>query len=103
VVTVSPEDMVLIGGSSPLRGVEWQSHMERKAAIMGGGNLVVPVQRVTDFLNGVVSESPLPTSSYRLGVKSAPLHELYPDFVTNALKEAIYKFGKTMPGFITPG
>ena len=37
---------------SPLRGLYWQEEIERKAAIMGGGNFVVPVQRVTDFLAG---------------------------------------------------
>jgi uncharacterized FAD-dependent dehydrogenase len=77
--------------------------MERRAAVMGGGDLVAPVQRVTDFLAGVISQEPLPSSSYRLGVKSAPLHELYPTFITDALREAIRKFDRSMPGFITPG
>ena len=103
VVTVSPEDMLGLTGNGPLRGVDWQAQMERKAAIMGGGKLVAPAQRVTDFLEGVLSEDPLPSSSYRLGVKSAPLHELYPVFVTNALRKAICQFNKTMPGFITGG
>ena len=40
---------------NPLRGVLWQEEFERKAAIMGGGNLVAPVQRATDFLSGKVS------------------------------------------------
>jgi len=35
-------------------GVEWQRIMERRAAEMGGGDLVAPVQRVTDFLAGRV-------------------------------------------------
>ena len=102
-MTVSPEDMVDLAGEGPLRGVDWQAQMERRAAMMGGGNLVAPAQRVTDFLDGVLSQDPLPSSSYRLGVKSAPLHELYPPFVTNALRDAIHKFNRTMPGFISRG
>jgi uncharacterized FAD-dependent dehydrogenase len=57
--------------------------MERRAAVMGGGKLVAPVQRVTDFLEGVVGGPGSPiTSSYRMGVKEAPCHEIYPDYVT---------------------
>lgn len=59
--------------------------MEREAAVRGGGCLVAPVQRVTDFLAGQLSTGTLPSSSYRLGVKSAPLHHLYPPFVSAAL------------------
>lgn len=47
VVSLTPEDVaadisVMEGtdeGNSPLRGVRWQSTMERRAADMGGGNL----------------------------------------------------------------
>ena len=45
--------MVELGGDGPLRGVNWQQTIERRAAAMGGGNLVAPVQRLTDFLAGV--------------------------------------------------
>jgi uncharacterized FAD-dependent dehydrogenase len=85
--------------------------MERRAAVAGGGNLVAPVQRVTDFMAGVTSADvtsadetaakPLPTSSYRLGVKEAPLHELYPAAVTAALRAALLQFDARMPGFIS--
>lgn len=119
---------------SPLRGVYWQEEMERRAAVMGGGSFVAPVQRVTDFLacsssmrkdvintdgdddddyhlsnmSGTESVSvAVPgsaiQSSYRLGVKEAPLHELYPPFVTSALHAAILDFDRKMPGFISPG
>jgi uncharacterized FAD-dependent dehydrogenase len=87
--------------------------MERRAAVAGGGNLVAPVQRVTDFMAGVTSAETvtsadgetaaklLPTSSYRLGVKEAPLHELYPPAVTAALRAALLQFDARMPGFIS--
>lgn len=106
---------------SPLRGVYWQEEMERRAAVMGGGSFVAPVQRVTDFLacsssmrkdiintddaQSVLVAAPGSAiqSSYRLGVKEAPLHELYPPFVTSALHAAILDFDRKMPGFISPG
>jgi len=73
--------------------------VERDAALQGG-NFVVPVQRVTDFLEGRASEGPLPPSSYRLGVKAARLDLLYPPGITKALQMALLAFDKRMPGFV---
>ena len=115
-----------------LVGLHWQEEMERRAALLGGGNFTVPVQRVTDFLAasealsaaraGVMGASPPGMvnslrrtgkgkgkgdggieSSYRLGVREAPLHLLYPRYVTEALCAALRDFERLMPGFISPG
>lgn len=40
------------------------------------------------------TETPLPPSSYRLGVKSANLHELFPAHITEALRQSISMFEK---------
>eukprot|EP00890_Picochlorum_soloecismus_P002019 jgi/Picsp_1/2818/NSC_01044-R1_protein len=86
---------------SALAGVAFQREIERKAALMGGGNFMCPVQRLTDFLSEQKSAEPLPTSSYRLGVKSACLHELYSPQITAAIKMALTKFERKKPGFIS--
>jgi len=87
-------------GYEPLCGVSFQRHIEREAAIMGGGKLVVPVQTAEDFLSETVSNaSTLPSSSYRLGVVPGPLHELYPREVTKAIQESLARFDKQLPGF----
>ena len=36
-------------------------------------------------------------------MKEAPLHDLYPAYVTHTLREAIKAFERRMPGFISPG
>lgn len=131
-----------------------QREFEQRAAIMGGGNFVVPVQNVKDFMDNklsgkiliwfmslspsvlhcslsrlllmwqklqffvlskkveqsgtgiakdinalpqltgffVVSASNIPSSSYRLGVKAANLHELFPVHITEALQHSIMAF-----------
>ena len=51
---------------------------------------------------GVSIDNPI-SSSYRMGVKEAPLHDLYPAYVTRTLREAILAFERRMPGFISPG
>ncbi|KAJ0262973.1 Uncharacterized protein HA466_0034190 [Hirschfeldia incana] len=101
VVTVSAKDFDLLNLSGPLAGIEFQREFERRAAIMGGGDFTVPVQRVTDFLESKLSESPLPSSSYRLGVKSANLHELFPAHITDSLRQSLSMFEKELPGFIS--
>ena len=40
-----------------------------------------------DFMSGVESSGALPSSSYRLGVHGAPLHDLYSPTITSALRK----------------
>lgn len=105
VVTVFPDDPILEPYREKfgiLAGLEFQRSMERRAAEMGGSNLTVPVQRVTDFIAGTVSET-IPSSSYRLGVKSSPCHEIYPSPITHALRDALTNhFDGQMPGYVHP-
>ncbi|KAK4848608.1 hypothetical protein QYF36_015123 [Acer negundo] len=101
VVNVSTNDFDALNFRGPLAGVEFQREFERRAATMGGGNFVVPVQTVTDFLENKLSATPVPPSSYRLGVKAANLHELFPTHITDTLKHSISMFDKELPGFIS--
>jgi uncharacterized FAD-dependent dehydrogenase len=103
VVSISPGDDVLkpyFEKHGVLAGVAFQREMERRAATMGGGNLTVPVQRLTDFVAGRTSTS-APPSSYRLGVKPSACHEIYPTPIVQALRCALVEhFDKQMPGFL---
>ncbi|GFP94812.1 uncharacterized protein cbei_0202 [Phtheirospermum japonicum] len=101
VVNVSSKDFDALNLNGPLAGVEFQRALERKAAVMGGGNFVVPVQTVTDFLDNRLTVTSVPSSSYRLGVKAANLHELFPNDISEALQSAISMFDKELPGFIS--
>ncbi|WOL15782.1 hypothetical protein Cni_G24563 [Canna indica] len=101
VVTVSSNDFDSFRSHGPLAGVEFQREFERRAAIMGGGDFVVPAQTVPDFLGNKLSETSLPPSSYRLGVHASKLHELFPSHITEALQHSIEMFDKELPGFIS--
>ncbi|KAI5064138.1 hypothetical protein GOP47_0020808 [Adiantum capillus-veneris] len=101
VMTVSSKDLDLfVSEHGPLAGVAFQKSLEREAAVMGGGDLVVPVQAVPDFLNDKLSGGVLPSSSYRLGVKEAPLHSLFSEHLTGMFKQALVNFDRQIPGFI---
>ena len=103
VVTVAPDDPVLKDYKEKhgaLAGIAFQRDMELAASKMGGGNLTVPVQRLTDFVKGVPSTS-APSSSYRLGVKPSACHEIYPMPLVNSLRDALVNhFEKQMPGYV---
>lgn len=101
VTTVSEDDWGQFDKEGPgLSGISLQKHIEKQAAILGGGNFVCPVQRVPDFLSDRISSGTLPSSSYRLGVKSASLHTLYSEDITDSIKKALQNFQEMKPGFI---
>ena len=95
VVTVNPEDF---GHTDVLGGLAFQQQLERFAFAQGGGGFRAPAQRVTDFLAGRPTETPL-VSTYRPGVVGGHLGTLFPPPVTAALREALGQFGRKLPGF----
>ena len=100
VVAVEREDLAALGHAGAFAGVELQRALERRAAALGGGAQVAPAQRLTDFIAGRSSPT-LPRSSYRPGIRSAPLHEELPGFLAERLRAALRRFGKTMRGYDT--
>ena len=102
VVEIKPEDIPSdFSGCGPLASLMFQKHLEKLAYINNGGlNLTAPAQRLTDFVNGKLSDN-LPTCSYLPGLISSPLHFWMPDFLTKRLQEGFKKFDKKMHGFLT--
>lgn len=101
VVPVGPVDYApfALPGEPELAGVAFQEAMEREAARMGGGDLVAPAQTTEDFLEGRLGAAgSLPDSSYRLGVRSARVDEIYPEVVNEAIRQALERFERGMPG-----
>ena len=98
-VTVNPQDFPYEGA---LGGMLWQEEIEKKAYQVTG-SYRAPAQLVGDFLNGKVSTdagSVKPT--YRPGVHFCDLHEVLPEKITSALKEAIPALEGNLKGFADP-
>jgi uncharacterized FAD-dependent dehydrogenase len=101
VSTVEPEDLrPLVREHGVLAGMAFQTQLERTAKQAGGGGQVAPGQRVTDFLDGKISAD-LPETSYFPGVKSAPLHELLPPWITSRMSEGLRLFDRQMRGYVS--
>ncbi len=94
-VNVTPEDF-----EAGIPGGYRLSETAGGAAYRLGGGYTAPCQRVEDFLlhrpsTGCGSVKP----SYRPGVRYADLHECLPEFITQALEQALPILDKKLPGF----
>jgi uncharacterized FAD-dependent dehydrogenase len=96
VVGITPEDYP--GG--PLAGIEFQRQWESRAYELGGSNYNAPGQLVGDFIAQRPSTKlgkVLP--SYTPGVTLVDLATALPDYVIDAVREALPAFEKTIKGF----
>ena len=99
-VSVNPEDFP----EGPLGGVKFQQKIEQKAFKLGGENYFAPAQKVADFIEGKVSgDADLIDATYRPGVVSADLNDLFPPYISEMLKEGLIDFNRKMPGFLEKG
>lgn len=94
-VQVFPEDF---GSDEPLAGMMLQRKLEQKAYHVANG--AVPVQLLGDFLNGKCSkEWGEIKSSCPSNVLFCNIADIMPEFMIEALQEAILEFGKKLKGF----
>ncbi len=100
VVTVDEEDFGKYGYLGTLAGMRYQQMVEEAAWKLGGGRLVAPAQRLTDFCEGRMSAT-LPDCSYLPGVRSAMLSEVLPVEVYASLSSGLRSFGQKMKGYYT--
>lgn len=90
------------GPGGPLAGIEFQRDIERKAFIAGGGKWEAPAQNLADFLSGKISDSGrLNPHSFKMGVRSARMNEIFPKFINDALFTAFNKWKEDYPLFVS--
>lgn len=87
-----------------LAGIEFQRHWEEQAYIAGGSNYWAPGQKLGDFLAGRASSGAFGAvvPSYQPGVKLTDLSTCLPDYVIEAIREALPVFGRQVPGYDHP-
>ncbi|MCE1240453.1 MAG: NAD(P)/FAD-dependent oxidoreductase [Azonexaceae bacterium] len=100
VVNVNPEDFPGDARADPLIGMEFQRHWESQAFVAGGSDYRAPAQRVGDFLAGRPSTALGQVEpSYQPGVRLTDLAGCAPDYVIQALREAIPAFERQIRGY----
>lgn len=99
VVSVRQSDAAAYAAEyGPLAGLKFQQALEEKIASMDPA--MAPAQRLADFLQGRTSDS-LPSTSYPLGVYSAPLHEVLPSFMVQAMSDGLKEVCAKKPIFLS--
>ena len=83
-----------------LAGIEFQELLESEAYKLGGGGYFAPAQRLGDFLGKPAeANSAVVTPTYKPGVTWVDMTECLPDFITDAMKEALPYMGRKIKGF----
>jgi uncharacterized FAD-dependent dehydrogenase len=87
----------------PLAGIEFQRKWESLAYVAGGSSYAAPAQKVGDFMAGRASkELGEVAPSYKPGVTLTDLSACLPDFVIEAMREALPVFGRQIAGYDHP-
>ena len=96
VVGITPDDYP----EGIMAGIDFQREWESRAFELGGGDYSAPGQLVGDFLAGRPSTKlGSVTPSYKPGVHLTDLSTALPDYVIEAIREALPMFDKKIKGF----
>lgn len=98
VVGVHP-DMLLGHKCNALEILDWMDKLEESFYKFSDG-YVIPANKASDYIKRMESSN-LTKSSYSLGLQSARLYDMVPDFVSKALTEGLKDFSRKLKGFDT--
>lgn len=99
-VTISLADVPQYAHHGPLALLRFQQEVERAVFQAAGNSIAAPIQRLTDFCQGIASQSNN-KSNYIGNTVNTPLHELLPPFVASCLRQGFRQFDQRMHGFLT--
>lgn len=94
-VGVTPEDY---NQGDVLDGIRLQRQIEKSAYDLCRG-YIAPVQRVGDFTGNCGRIHTLPTPTIKPGYEFCDLNKVFPEFLSDALKEGLCQLGKRTPFF----
>ena len=98
-VSLNPADFP---GNGPLAGMYWQREIEQMAYRISN-DYRAPAQTVGDFLSGKASAGAGKVQpTYMPGVAWCDLHDVLPEKITTALKQAIPQLDGNLKGFADP-
>lgn len=99
-VTVSPADVPQYASHGALALLRFQQEVEQAAFRAAGNTIAAPIQRLTDFCQGLPSRDNN-KSNYLGPTVPTPLHQVLPPFVARCLQQGLRLFDRKMRGFYT--
>ncbi len=100
VVELKTEDFKSFEKYGPLSAMYFQKSIEQKAWKVGGETQKVPAQRLVDLVTGKLSND-LPITSYKPGLTSADMGQVFPGFIHKTLISGFKAFDQRMKGYLT--
>ena len=98
VVSIKQEELTEYQKFGVFAGLRYQEDLEKMAFQAAHNSQKAPAQRMVDYVQKKISRN-LPDTSYIPGLTNAPLHELMPKNINQALRLAFKDFGKKMHGY----
>ncbi|WP_317855476.1 NAD(P)/FAD-dependent oxidoreductase [Chakrabartyella piscis] len=94
-VQVFPEDFP---DKHPLGGMYFQRDLEEKAFVAGGSDYTAPVETIGHFLGKDARDCSV-NPTYAPATKEVSMSEIFPEFMIEAMKEALPAMGRKLKGF----
>lgn len=88
---------------SLMAGLKFQHEIEQKAYALSkkyATGRELPAMTIKEFMEGKLSDRPLPKTSSPSGIFKADIRQIFPDFVVEHLKKGLKEFDRDLPGFI---
>lgn len=95
VVNIRKEDYA---NESPLAGIDFQREIEEKAFKAGGNSYKAPVMKICEFISQKALNDP-PSPTIKPGYVNTDISEIFPPFITSALKDTLLHFSGKIKGF----
>lgn len=99
VVEIRQEDLAAYSKYGEFAGLQFQFELENLAWKQACQTQKAPAQRLTDFVEGRLSQK-IPEVSYIPGVTSSSLHEWLPLGIGDKLRKGFQLFGSSLKGFL---
>lgn len=86
-----------------MAGLRFQHEIEHKAYELSKKHATgreLPAMSVKEFLDGKLSDRPLPPTSSPSGIFKADIRSIFPAFINEHLKKGLLEFDRDLPGFV---
>jgi len=101
VVQVTPDDIDRHGlGRDALCGIRLQRELERSCFEMTQNAYAAPAMRISDFVQGKATGK-LAQTRFKPNVEAADLHNLFPAWLSEPLREGLIAFDRKMKGYVS--
>lgn len=86
-----------------MAGLRFQHEIEKKAFALSKEKATgreLPAMTVKEFMDGKLSDKPLPKTSSPSGIFKADIRKIFPDFIVEHLRKGLENFNRDLPGFV---